>query len=347
MYTLKNKTETHNWFVDLEDHGEVENYLPYNGFNIRNDSSQIAYVELEGRKVGEVQRFSSDNFSNRSFSEFRVYSPDKQNFAIDELFVQVGKDQIMSSQPFNPQWDMLEIDFDRYAQGCDSRLNFSVDVSAVVMKYWLNVANSILVQRNLSVLGSAVPGSYEIDFEGDIIPGVTPIDTVITDSLRYRKRLQNSGFDYTFTDCEVVSWMVDYKGYTDCDHAIDVDPGNGVNGYDDDLTTVTDWGVGLTVLSDVTLFSTTFPDTYVRHAHTKVGIKTLIAPHNIVVKLWLYIAGSWVKYIETNTISGTEVIEELHANVGEWCTGLKITGRRTVAFAGAHAYVRVYDVSAV
>ena len=207
--------------------------------NIRNDSSQIAWVNLWGRKVGEIQRYSSDTFGGRNFEEFRIYNPDGNDFAVGDLFVQIARGEIMTSQPFNPQWDVLEDDLDRFATGCDSRIAYSSLVTADTIKYWLNVHNRLIIQRKLDVLGGAAVGEYEISMEEEKITGSTAAAFPTVDTKRYRKTLVNSGFDYSLSNCSIKGWVFDLRINPNdtMKNATPVSGASGEDAFDDDMST--------------------------------------------------------------------------------------------------------------
>lgn len=275
MYTLKNPTKTDSWFVDLHDHSQVENDLPQNSFIVRNDSNIIIYVELYGIKVGEVQRYSSDTFSGRDFKDFKLYNPDGNQFEANDLFVQMSKGQMMTSQPFNPQWDMMEDDLDNYSAGCDSRISLSAAITLVILKYWLNVQNGLIVQRRLNVQGSAAMGTYDIDFEGDIINGNCGINATVLEIQKIRKTLSASGLDFSDTDCTINGLMFDYKkNSNDISDDFTLVTGNA-NGYDNDLSTYvtgsTNSNPGGVDTIWYTFFEVSFDSMSIAHTHAVVN----------------------------------------------------------------------------
>ena len=213
MYTLNNDEKTSNWFVDLKEHSQVEQELPLTMCVLRNDSTHIAHIYLWGRKVGEVQRYSSDTFSGRGFEEFRVMNPDGYEFPVNSLFVQLGKDQLMSSQPFNPQWDLLEVDLNNHLTGCDSRVSLSPEIDMSIIKFLLNAQNSLTVQRMLAIAGNAVPGVCEVVFGADSIDRVhyaIPVDGAHNETLAVKKHIIDEAFDYIETNCIIVGAMYEF-----------------------------------------------------------------------------------------------------------------------------------------
>lgn len=342
MYTLKNEEATSNWLVDLTEHGQVEALLPMDSINIRNDSSQIAYVNLWGNKVGEIQRFSSDSFSGRGFETFRIYNPDGTDFGVHDLFVQISKGQLMTSQPFNPQWDVLEDDFDRFATGCDSRVSYSSTVFAGLVKYWINVQNNLIVQRKLEVMGGGSVGSYEVEFGGgDVVTGRTAVNFPAVDVKRYRKTISDSAFDYSVTNCAISAWMIDLKKNLNDITQLGTLVSGSVNAYDDKMSTsifsendTTGW---------VTQFELSFPSCSISNAHWATSIKST-STYNAYVALELDINGVWTVINSTYVQNSTTYIYGHYTGLShDIVTGVRVRTRSSAGGNKATNYL--YDVS--
>lgn len=103
-------------------------------------------------------------------------------------------------------------DMDSYAAGCDSRVSKSDTVTEDMIKYWINVQNDQIVQRQLDLAGSANIGTYSIDFtSGNVISGSVPVNGSIRDNILYRKQITGSAFDYSLTNCTIEGWIVDVQ----------------------------------------------------------------------------------------------------------------------------------------
>lgn len=244
MWVYDNDTVSDTFIVDLTKDRDVQDNLPCNFLSVRNDSSLIAFVYLDNRKVGAVQAYSSDPFIGKNFEIIMIKQPDGNNFAIGDLFLQVGKNEQMSSTPYNPSWDLMEENIDVYASGCDNRICYSASNTLELIKYWVNVQSSQIVQRRLDVQGSASLGSYEITFDSEtILSGGTPINGEVLETKQYKKIIQNSEFDYSLTNCSIKGWMIDYllnPNDISKDYTLIVDLGNATYAYDNNLLTETD-----------------------------------------------------------------------------------------------------------
>lgn len=242
MITLKNPSAASEWIIDLKEYSQVENALPMSGLNVRNDSNIVAYVDLDGLKVGEVQRYSADPFQGRNFSLIRIYNPDGQDFAANDLFIQATKGEVMGSQPFNPQWDIMYFDLDRYATGTNTRISLSDSMTLEMIKYRIRSYNALITQRRLDVQAHAtLLGEYSITFgANDILSGAVGIGVPPPpDTTLYKKVIANHQFDYSTTNCEIVGWVIDYFKAAQPTYTL-ISGSNGSNAYDGDQTTFTD-----------------------------------------------------------------------------------------------------------
>lgn len=255
LLTLSNPTVSNVWNVVLDEHSEVENDLPLTFFNIKNGSSLTLIVHLNGSRAGIVEAYSMDTYLGKQFETFTVSTKDGDNLAIDDIFVQVGNNIQMTTSPYNPSWEMLEENINQYASGCDGRLSYSSAGTPIdVIKYWINTQNAQIVQRRLSIQGSASLGTYEITFDPDtIITGGTPINGEVLDTKQYKKTIQNGEFDYSITNCSIKGWMIDYlKRGGDLSSLYTVITGgvDAVKAYDDDLTTYASYSQGGTAWTE-------------------------------------------------------------------------------------------------
>ena len=241
MITLKNPSAVSEWIINLKEYPQVENALPLNGLNVRNDSNIVAYVSLDGFKVGEVQRYSADTFIGRGFSLIKVYNPDGQDFAPDDIFVQATKGEQVTSQPFNPQWDMMFDDLTRYSTGTDSRMSLKTGVDMGHIKYWLNAQGCVVVQRNLSIQAHAtLLGEVSITLGGD---NVITVPTGIgvpppIDLLLHKSNLSDRDFDFSETNAVIIGYIIDYlMNPNDLSSLYVVEQGGATapNAYDDDM----------------------------------------------------------------------------------------------------------------
>jgi len=132
-------------------------------------------------------------------------------------------------------------DMDSYAAGCDSRISKSDTITTDMIKYWLNVQNDQIVQRQLDLAGSASIGTYSIDFTGgNVISGSVPVNGSIRDNILYRKKISGSAFDYSLTNCTIEGWVIDYlQNQNDLsNHFSIITAGiDTENAYDDDPNT--------------------------------------------------------------------------------------------------------------
>ena len=328
MITLKNPAVTDNWIIDLKTYSQVEGRLPLNGLNVRNDSNIVAWVDLDGLKVGEVQRYSADSFQGRNFDRIRIYNPNGQEFAADDLFIQATKGEVMSSQPFNPQWDMMFNDMDRFATGTNNRVSLTDDISMDLIKYWVNLQNSLIVQRRLDVQAHAtLLGVYKIIFgDSDILSGAVGIGTPPpADTLLYRKTIVNEAFDYSETNASIVGYTVDLK-IRDDDisslYTLDVDLyGNGENAYDDDLSSKYGLFSNLGTSTETTFFEVSFPSKDINHLYYAIDIASVNAAYGW-VKFYIYKSGGWVELSLLNSI-GLKTLYDTTAHAG--VTGIKMT----------------------
>lgn len=341
MYTLKNPTKTDSWFVDLNDHCQVENDLPQNYFIVRNDSNIIIYVELYGIKVGEVQRYSSDTFIGRDFEDFKLYNPDGNQFEVNDLFVQMSKGQVMTSQPFNPQWDMMEDDLDKYSNGCDSRISLSATLTLDMLKYWLNAQNDLIVQRRLSVAGTAAMGTYETDFEGDVVSGNCGINATVLDIQKLRKTLSNSALNFTNTDCTINGLVFDYKKGNDIsdDYTVVVGGADAPKVYDNDPTTEATYTHYGSVYENVWEVSFSSVDVTKFHTMLKLYGSTGSTAY---AKVDYKIDGVW-ETVVTDSNDSVDMIYTHSEIIKNTVTGIRIWLKNEGAFQTAA--IKIYDIA--
>lgn len=332
MFTLKNTEKTDNWFVDLKNYSEVEATLPLDSINVRNDSNNVLYLDLWGRKVGEIQRYSSDSFLGREFEDFRIYNPDKDTFEANEVFVQVSKGQMMSSLPFNPQWDAMEEDLDSYARGCDSRTTMSTTNTITLIKYLLNSHNDIVVQKRISVQGSAAMGTYHTDFEGDIVSGNVGINAVVLDTTKIRKTLHESGLAFVDTNCVINGLLFDYK--ESASRGFTAVSGSG-NAFDGDLTTYASHTYSSTWECSFDSVNLGQFNMYVQSVNSSSYSATFYVE--------LKVGGSWVVvWSRTVSLSGSYAVSMLH----DVTDRDNVTGIRTrISASNSNAVIRNYDFS--
>jgi len=345
MFTLNNPVKASEWYVDLLGYSEVENALPLDSFNIRNDSNVIVHVDLGGRKVGEVQRYSADSFAGRPFSNFRVYNPDGNTFGTNELFVQMSKGQMMTSQPFNPQWDMMEEDLDKHSAGCTDRVTLSSTITLDILKYTLNRSNDLVVQRRISVQGSAAMGTYETDFEGDVVSGNVGINAAVLDTQKIRKTLSESGLNFTDTNCTINGLMFDYKkGSVISDYTV-VTGGNVSNVYDGDLTTFCDT-VSTYSITYITVAEVSCDAVNAARVHACMSLDTDDAGNTTYAIVQLKINGEWETVLSTSSAATAWVTKYIHGNISyENITGVRAQVRST--YDNRTASLKVADISLI
>lgn len=348
MISLKNAAATSSWFIDLKEYPQVENILPLNGFNLRNDSNIVAYVDLEGVKVGEVQRYSADTLNGREYELIKVYNPDGQDFAPGDLFIQATKGENMTSQPFNPQWDMMFDDLNRFSTGTDHRMSLSDTMTADRIKYWINTQNGVIVQRRLDIQAHAtLLGNYKIIFsDDDILSGAVGIGVPPPpDTLLHKKSIINSVFDYETTNATIVGWILDYlfnPNDVSDNYAVVVGGANVGNTYDDDMDTYaaySEFGVGY-----VTKVEFSFASTSIEVLHSYLSLdSTGGSGSNCIIQL--YSDGGWVTVTTSNT-TDADLKTFYNHDAGSWpnCTGLRM---RLQDNGGSTASMKVYDITAL
>jgi len=240
-------------------------------------------------------------------------------------------------------------DMDSYSAGCDSRISKSDTITADMVKYWLNVQNGQVVQRQLDLAGSASIGTYSIDFTGgNVTAGSVPVNGSIRDNILYRKQITGSAFDYSLTNCTIEGWMIDYlKNQNDIspDYTIVTGGATAVNAYDDDLTT---YIYSITRANNVwvTAFEVSFPVKNLSDFHTFLKYKTHNSSYAHYLKAELLVNGSWVEIFSIGTSSITYVKYFNHDFTG-WniVTGFRIQVKHTWHPSASFCHLQLYDVS--
>lgn len=225
------------WSQDLKTDDELNLSLPLNFFLLKNNSGIAVDVKLWGKSVGSVERYSSDTFTGIPYESFEILNENDDTISAGEMVVHCGKDVSITQMPFNPQLDLMEENLDRFAGGCDARISKSSTITADAIKYWLNVQNALVVQRRIDLAGTAIMGSYEVDFGGgDVVAGSVPVNGSMLDTKRYKKTISGSAFDYSVSDCSIAGWVFDYK--LNSDDQCTQNPVSGkTNASDDDVKT--------------------------------------------------------------------------------------------------------------
>jgi len=239
-------------------------------------------------------------------------------------------------------------DMDSYAAGCDSRISKSDTITADAIKYWLNVQNDQVVQRQIDLAGSASIGTYSIDFTGgNVISGSVPVNGSIRDNILYRKKISGSAFDYSLTNCTIEGWMIDLLlNPNDISNNYTVVTG-GVNAplaYDDNMGTSAYYskpgsGYG-------TVWEVSFSSRHISEIHLGISLKANSTSNYAYYKLDACIDGVWNYVFGHYNKSTTTYIFYPHHNTEfneSLVTGLRVQIRQ---LAGYTAYVKIYDISA-
>lgn len=342
MWVYENETAVSTYVVDLKDDRNIADNLPLNFLSVRNDSSLIANVFLNNKKVGSVQAYSADSFVGKDYEIIMIVQPDGNIFGIKNLFLQLGKNEQMSSMPYNPSWNLMEENIDVYADGCDNRVSLSSLNLIEAIKYWVNVQNNLIVQRRLDIQGCASLGSYEITFNSEtILSGGTPINGEVLDTKQYKKVIENREFDYSVTDCTILGWMIDLKKREkdiSPDYTLIDDIGGAANSYDDNISTNQE----IISAADATnnILNVSFPSKDISEVDMAVNITANTHPGYISLQVYLYYAGGWNMIWD---IPDTVQFNAKYITTG-WTgvTGLKIVQYQ---FAGTTLTGNIYDLS--
>jgi len=193
-------------------------------------------------------------------------------------------------------------DMDSYAAGCDSRISKSDTITADGIKYWLNIQNGQVVQRQLDLAGSASIGTYSIDFTGgNVISGSVPVNGSIRDNILYRKNISGSAFDYSLTNCTIEGWVVDYmnNGKTDIsdDYTVITGAGQVEKSYDDDFSSYASY----TGNADKVLCELSFSPRTISEFNVYLNTDLSASSGNIYVYIQLKINDVWTAIKTYNT----------------------------------------------
>jgi len=237
-------------------------------------------------------------------------------------------------------------DMDSFAAGCNSRISKSDTITADMIKYWLNVQNGQIVQRQIDLSGSASIGTYSIDFTGgNVIGGSVPVNGSIRDNILYRKQITGSAFDYSLTNCTIEGWIIDYD-----DNVIDLSgkytevvcTGTPpiTNSFDDDLITGTDTGNLNSTGTFTTFWEVSFPLCNVKDIHTKFYLYDYGSTVGT-IRLQAKINGVWTTVIE---VSGGATYYKHYNTSHDLVTGLRYQYKCTGS--GANFRANIYDITA-
>lgn len=237
-------------------------------------------------------------------------------------------------------------DMDSFAAGCDSRISKSDTITADMIRYWLNVQNDWVVQRQLDMAGSASIGTYSIDFTGgNVISGSVPVNGSIRDNILYRKIISGSGFGYSLTNCTIEGWIVDYRQKNDgMNGASVVTGGNGENAFDDDLDTSTDNYSSKTV-AWVTRWEVSLDAFDMGGLHAWFKITCTDTSRTQYLRLEVYTdAGGW-ETVYTKSLGGTASwVGGVHTSFPK--TGVtKVRMQLYVPITAVYVYGQIFDIS--
>lgn len=327
------------WLEELEFDSSLRKFMPMTQFNLINNGELVIEAYLNGDYIGNCQAYSTLNVTNRMYNTFLVKTVDGQSYKDDELIIYVSKSEIISAMPHNPQLDLMEDNFDRFASGCDARISTNTLIGSDQTKYWINIQNNLITQRRLEVEGSASMGQYAITFGStDNLSGSVGINMVSTNEKRMKKTIVNREFDYSTTNCTISGWIIDYlkrTGDISSDYTVVTGGATAPNAYDDDMGTFF-YYAGINGV-----YTTKWEVSFASMDLTEINLFCkLYGVWWVYLDLQVYSEGSWVS-VEIITDYDDSQYQTIYQTTG-WtnCTGLRVRGR------GSNTYqTSIYDIS--
>jgi hypothetical protein len=230
-----------------------------------------------------------------------------------------------------------ELDFNGYAEGCNSRISLSSLVTVDMIQYWIKVQNNLITQRYLNVKGSAALGTWNIDFGGsDVLAGSVGLNSIISDYMHYKKTISASAFSYTVTNCDIAGWIIDFlKNPNDISNDYVVVTGAGVNAIDDNMGTY-DHHTG-----SVVVWERSFSSRTISEVHSLFYAKRSSACSSYGhVKIYLKVNNVWTEIIDGHGDSTSYILFSNHVTTG-WNL---VTGVR-ISHPTAYTESKIHDLS--
>ena len=326
------------WYLDLADESELKKELPMNNLVVKNNSGYTIDIFINDILEMVIESKNTDTKIGKNFRTLTLVS--EGSFSDNEIIMDVGKNVQTTLTPYNPGWDALQIDFSKYASGCDNRISSSSIVDVPVIEHVLNTNKLLSVLNRLDLKGSESLGDYDITLNDDThLKGSVPLNGTILDTKKYSWNNSQGIFDVITTNCTLSGIIIDYKGINDITDSSTIIISD-TNAYDNSFETSTENSIYGN--ASKTLFECIFNETLIENLYTIFSIKSDI----FISYMDIYYKNSsndWIliQTVSNNTSSYVRFIK--NHSIGVNCKGIKFILRSTNG--AATSYGKIYDIT--